>query len=73
MSEEELDNILIRQKDRILKWIDRIPTTPKIDRPVLIAKISGAILILGELWSTANYKYKTEELLRKLDDASTRL
>ena len=50
--EDDLDNILIRQKNRIVKMIH--------NRQLGLAK--AALDTVEELWSTTNYGYKHKEL-----------
>jgi len=54
-----LDNILVRQKDTLIKRID-------CARPEDIKGIRLSLSVLEELWSACNYTYKFQELRERL-------
>jgi len=58
-NEEKLDNILVKQKDKIIKMIH--------NRQLGLAK--AALNTVEELWSTTNYGYKHQELTDMLKRA----
>jgi hypothetical protein len=59
LKEDDLDNILVRQKDRIIKMIHK--------RQLGLAK--AALDTVEELWSSTNYAYKLTELRETLKRA----
>jgi hypothetical protein len=54
--EDELDSILIHQKDKIIKMIRNGKTEQAL----------GAIKVLTELWYSLNYAYKADELIKQI-------
>jgi hypothetical protein len=56
--QQELDGILIRQKDKILKAL----STDNL------AKASWMLNVVSELWICCEYEYKLRELLQILED-----
>lgn len=61
MTEEQLDFILIRQKDIILKLIQN----KQLDRA------RSCLTVVKELWEVCEYEYKYKELHQKIIEAKT--
>lgn len=55
-----IDNMLVRQKDRLIEKIDSATTTEQINA------IAETLLTLQELWLALNYEYKYKELRERL-------
>jgi hypothetical protein len=71
LTESELDNLLIAQKDSIIFAIDQIPNYHGRDRMEMAIHYSHFIGILLPLWDACNYHYKAVELMERLNIAAT--
>lgn len=58
MDESALDNILVRQKDKLFGFLN----SGKIESTI------ASLIVLHELWSVCGYTYKTREILRAAHD-----
>lgn len=57
MTEAELGNQLVRQKDKIIHMIDHGRTTEAL----------AALSVVREMWESLSYGYKYSELLTRLE------
>jgi soluble cytochrome b562 len=62
LTSDNLDNILIRQKDKIIDLIDSGKTK----------EAQAALRVVEELWAACNYDYKTKELRERIKHKTTR-
>ena len=68
LDEAVLDSILMAQKDKLLARINRLESTRDKEKFVfLVVEIKASLIILCDLWAAANYNYKAEELLERIN------
>jgi 3-methyladenine DNA glycosylase Tag len=57
---DQLDNILVRQKDKLISMIDNATSPQRLQRAV------AALKVVQELWETCSYSYKYDELRERI-------
>jgi hypothetical protein len=56
VTENELDNLLVGQKDRILQFLNEGEYRPVVD----------SLVVVSHMWAECDYAYKGEEILIRL-------
>jgi hypothetical protein len=67
LTKEELDNILVQQKERLINGIDTLPELSPIIRTQAAQSLLLMIKLLLPLWDACNYHYKAQELIDRLN------
>lgn len=70
--EDLLDNMLVGQKDKILRWVSEMESCKDATKfNNLKQRVLGALIIVMDLWSIFEYSYKAEEITERLQTMKT--
>jgi hypothetical protein len=68
ISEQELDNILVEQKDMMLQLLNDIEKCENpIKRAIMQAELMAMLKVCANLWVESNYYYKAMEIIGRYE------
>lgn len=65
IQDNQLDNMLVKQKDMLIKLIDNARSIKELE------SITRTLFILTELWDICYYGYKKDELIERIKRKTT--
>lgn len=73
IDESLIGSILIRQRDRILSWLNDLESCRDREKFIkLKSQVLGSVIILADLWSVFGYSYKAEEITKRIQNIRTK-